>query len=152
MNNTQSKIIEESKLDYQDAFNMFDKNGDGMITSDKLLSFLTKCNYDINISDVKEIIRKVDTKGNDKIDFADFVKAMETSNMNSSPEEDILSIFRLFDRDRSGMISKIQMQSILKQFGEMLTDEEISEMIIEADVDGDGFINYEEFVRMMMFH
>ena len=31
-----------------------------------------------------------------------------------------------------------------------LTDEEVDEMIREADVDGDGQINYEEFVKMMM--
>ena len=29
-------------------------------------------------------------------------------------------------------------------------DEEVDEMIREADVDGDGQINYEEFVKMMM--
>ena len=36
--------------------------------------------------------------------------------------------------------------------GEKLTDEEVDEMIREADIDGDGQINYEEFVRMMMAH
>lgn len=31
-----------------------------------------------------------------------------------------------------------------------LTDEEVDEMIREADIDGDGQVNYEEFVRMML--
>jgi calmodulin len=34
--------------------------------------------------------------------------------------------------------------------GEKLSDQEVEEMIREADVDGDGAINYEEFVRMML--
>jgi calmodulin len=34
--------------------------------------------------------------------------------------------------------------------GEKLSDEEVDEMIREADIDGDGQINYEEFVKMMM--
>jgi len=37
----------------------------------------------------------------------------------------------------------------LHHIGEKLTDEEIEEMINEADIDGDGTINYEEFVFMM---
>ena len=36
--------------------------------------------------------------------------------------------------------------------GDPLTEEEIEEMIKEADIDGDGKIDYEEFVRMMMAH
>lgn len=34
--------------------------------------------------------------------------------------------------------------------GEKLTDEEVDQMIKEADTDGDGQVNYEEFVRMML--
>ena len=38
----------------------------------------------------------------------------------------------------------------MTNLGEKLTDEEVDEMIREADIDGDGQINYEEFVKMMM--
>ena len=38
----------------------------------------------------------------------------------------------------------------MTNLGEKLTEEEVDEMIREADVDGDGQVNYEEFVRMML--
>jgi len=47
------------------------------------------------------------------------------------------------------LISIEELTNVIKILGEKLTNEEIEEMIKEADIDGDGFINYEEFVRMM---
>jgi calmodulin len=38
----------------------------------------------------------------------------------------------------------------MTNLGEKLTEEEVEEMIREADVDGDGQVNYEEFVTMMV--
>ena len=34
--------------------------------------------------------------------------------------------------------------------GNTFTEDEADEIIRDADIDGDGHINYEEFVRMMM--
>ena len=48
------------------------------------------------------------------------------------------------------MILILQLRHVMTNLGEKLTDEEVDEMIREADVDGDGQVNYEEFVRMML--
>jgi calmodulin len=44
----------------------------------------------------------------------------------------------------------VQLRHVMTNLGEKLSDEEVDEMIREADVDGDGQVNYEEFVKMMM--
>jgi Ca2+-binding EF-hand superfamily protein len=49
-----------------------------------------------------------------------------------------------------GHASALQLRHVMINLGEKLTDEEVNEMIREADVDGDGQVNYEEFVKMMM--
>ena len=42
----------------------------------------------------------------------------------------------------------VQLRHVMTNLGEKLTDEEVDEMIREADVDGDGQVNYEEFVKV----
>lgn len=66
------------------------------------------------------------------------------------PQEEILEAFKVFDKDGNGFISAAELRHIMTNLGEKLTDEEVDEMIREADIDGDGQINYEEFVKMMM--
>ena len=65
-------------------------------------------------------------------------------------QEEILEAFKVFDKDGNGFISAAELRHIMTNLGEKLTDEEVDEMIREADIDGDGQINYEEFVKMMM--
>ncbi len=56
----------------------------------------------------------------------------------------------MFDKEGNGTISTKELRHIMTTIGDKLTDEEVNQMIEEADIDGDGVINYEEFVRMMM--
>ena len=44
---------------------------------------------------------------------------------------------------------RILFRYVMTNLGEKLTEQEVDEMIAEADIDGDGEINYEEFVKMM---
>ncbi|KAG8144474.1 hypothetical protein E2320_012982, partial [Naja naja] len=55
----------------------------------------------------------------------------------------------LFDDDETGKISFKNLKRVAKELGENLTDEELQEMIDEADRDGDGEVNEQEFLRIM---
>jgi len=43
----------------------------------------------------------------------------------------------------------VQLLSVMRNIGEKITEKELEVMIRVADLDGDGRVNYEEFVRMM---
>jgi calmodulin len=58
-------------------------------------------------------------------------------------EHEMRMAFEVFDRDGSGTISSEELQLVMKQLGENLTDREIQEMVEEADKDGDGTIDCE---------
>jgi Ca2+-binding EF-hand superfamily protein len=46
--------------------------------------------------------------------------------------------------------SGLQLRHVMINLGEKLTDEEVNQMIRQADINGDGQVDYEEFVKMMM--
>ena len=65
-------------------------------------------------------------------------------------EEELREAFKVFDKDGNGFISAAELRHVMTNLGEKLSDAEVDEMIREADVDGDGQVNYEEFVKMMV--
>ncbi len=57
---------------------------------------------------------------------------------------------QMFDVNGDGWISRDELRTVMNNLGEKLTDQELDAMIKEADLNGDGRVNYEEFVRMWM--
>lgn len=53
------------------------------------------------------------------------------------------SLTDLISQDGNGYISAAELRHVMTNLGEKLTDEEVDEMIREADIDGDGQVNYE---------
>ena len=142
-------ISEETKADYMDSFNMFDTNHDGTINSQKIGEIMRKLGKNPTEAQLIQLIENVSKSGSDKIGFDDFVDLMEQKNKENDSEIEIINTFQIFNTENNGLISNQELFHIIRTFGETLTDDEIEEIIAEADVDGDGYINYEEFVRMM---
>ena len=91
--------------------------------------------------EVKKMIAQVDREGKGVIEFTDFMQLMTGKISERDPREEILKAFRLFDDDSTGKISLKNLKRVARQLGETMTEEELQEMIDEADRDGDGEIN-----------
>lgn len=70
---------------------------------------------------------------------------------DTDSEEEIREAFRVFDKDGNGFISAAELRHVMTNLGEKLTDEEVDEMIREADIDGDGQVNYEGNTFLFLF-
>lgn len=81
--------------------------------------------------------------GNGTVDFMEFIRLMAKKFVEEDLNSDIREAFRIFDKDGSGTISAGEFKSIMMNLGERLTEEEAEEMLMEADINGDGTIDYE---------
>lgn len=99
--------------------------------------------------EIKKMIADIDKDGSGTIDFEEFLQMMTAKMGERDSREEIMKAFKLFDDDNTGFITLKNLQRVAKELGENLTVEELQEMIDEADRNGDGQIDEEEFFRIM---
>jgi calmodulin len=144
------QLTEEQIAEFKEAFSLFDKDGDGSITTKELGTVMRSLGQTPTEAGLQEMIKEVDANGDGTIDFPEFLNLMAKKMQDTDTEDDLKEAFKVFDKDNDGYISAAELRHVLTNIGEKLSDEEVDEMIREADIDGDGQINYEEFVKMMI--
>uniref|UniRef100_A0A182IY95 EF-hand domain-containing protein n=1 Tax=Anopheles atroparvus TaxID=41427 RepID=A0A182IY95_ANOAO len=143
------ELSDEQRQDIKEAFDLFDSEGTGMIDTKELKVAIRALGFEPKKEEIKKMIAEIDKDGSGKLSFDDFVQLMTVKMAEKDSKEEILKAFRLFDDDETGTISFKNLKRVAKELGENLTDEELQEMIDEADRDGDGEVNQEEFLRIM---
>jgi len=144
------QLSEEQISEFKEAFSLFDKDGDGTITTIELGTVMRSLGQNPTEAELQDMINEVDADGNGTIDFPEFLTMMARKMRDTDSEEEIKEAFKVFDKDGNGYISAAELRHVMTNLGEKLTDSEVDEMIREADIDGDGQINYDEFVKMML--
>ena len=143
-------ITDEQRKDLQDIFDQFDKDKDGKISGKELANAMISMGQNPTDDEINEMMREVDLNQDGKIDFDEFMILMTKSSPETQAEEEVINAFRVFDKEGNGLIASSELKHIMMTIGDKMSEEEAEEMVNEADIDEDGMINYEEFVRMMM--
>ena len=146
------QLTEEQIAEFKEAFSLFDKDGDGTITTKELGTVMRSLGQNPTEAELQDMINEVDADGNGTIDFPEFLTMMARKMKDTDSEEEIKEAFRVFDKDGNGFISAAELRHVMTNLGEKLTDEEVDEMIREADIDGDGQVNYEGIFNFLSRH
>jgi len=140
---------EEQIAELKQAFNEFDVDGGGSINTGELGYAMRAMGMNPTEAELLDLINEYDTDGSGQIEFPEFCNMM-ADKMNCTNDEDMIRMaFRVLDKDGTGTISSKTFKHLMTHIGDKLTEEEVEEMINEADKDGDGVLNYEEFVKML---
>ena len=130
--------------EFKKEFDLIDRNGKGSISADDLKRVMTAVGEAVTDEDIKNMIEEADLNTDGVVDFPEFAKMMQQRR-----KQNALAEFQIFDKDGSGTVSAQELKEVLKKFDVDISDETLDGMIKEADQDGDGSINYEEFMKIM---
>lgn len=106
---------------------------------------MTSLGFEAKSNAIFQMISDLDADGNGTIDFGEWLSLMTKRVNDKDSRANINKIFALYDDERTGFISAKNLRRVAQQLGENITDEELDELIVRADVDKDGLVSEEEF-------
>ena len=144
-----SRLDENEINNLKKSFEAIDNSKDGQITFEELKSGLIQLKSNkMNENEIKELFDLIDVDQNGKIDYTEFLAAT-LQKKNYLRNERLLEAFCMFDKDNSGQITKDELLQALK--AEKSQEKEIEKYIQAVDKNGDGKIDYKEFLDLMGF-
>merc|ERR1711879_862685 len=118
-------------VELQEAFKLFDMDGDGMITKDELRKLVEKVGGKMTEGEAKGLIHQADKDGNESIDFSEFSKLWAA--IKGEGEGEMTSVITDCDHFSGDKM------------------EEAKKCIAELDVDKDGRVSYPEFLLVWKY-
>merc|ERR1712093_169770 len=150
-NETPLEFSEEDKKEFRKNFNLFDKKRTGSIPLPDMGTVLRSLGQNPTEAELQALMEEVDKDKSGTIEFEEFVDLMSRTNKTQEQmEEEIKNAFLTFDADNSGYITREELVETLTTMGDPVDEETINGMIAEADLDGDGKIDYKEFTKIML--
>ncbi|CAD5125224.1 DgyrCDS13463 [Dimorphilus gyrociliatus] len=143
------ELSEEQKQEIKEAFSMFDGDNDNNIDYYECKTAMKALGFPGKKEEVLKIMKDYDRNNSGKLSFQDFNEVMTDLILQRDPQEEFRKAFQLFDDDGTGSISLRNLRRVARELQETMNDDELRAMIEEFDLNGDGEINYEEFLAIM---
>lgn len=133
------------------VFDVFDTDKSGSIDARELRKAMTALGFTISRESIEEMIADLDVDKSGSIEFDEFLEfVIARQGDGRDVHNEIIQGFKMFDTDRTGKISLSNLKQVTRLCGARLNEQELKEMIQEADKDGDNEVNQDEFVNIML--
>lgn len=133
------------------VFDVFDTDRSGSIDAQELRKAMKALGFKISKESIEEMIADLDADKSGSIEFDEFLEfVIARQGDGRDVHNEILQGFKIFDTDKTGKISLANLKQASRMCGVKLNEQELKEMIQEADKDGDNEVDQEEFVNIML--
>ncbi|KFZ63495.1 Calmodulin, striated muscle, partial [Antrostomus carolinensis] len=107
------RLSEEKIAEFKEAFSLFDRDGDGCITTKELGTVMRSLGQNPTEAELQDMVGEVDADGSGTIDFPEFLSLMARKMRDTDSEEEIREAFRVFDKDGNGYISAAELRHVM---------------------------------------
>merc|ERR1719324_881370 len=144
-----SKLTPQESEIIDVAFDSF-KDEAGYITTERLKTAFEKIEQLGDIKDIQLLIDDIDENGDGKIDEAEFRHIMTRKFLGEDDDQSFVHAFEMLDENKDGFIPLVELRQILMREGQSpLSEQEVDELMMFADLDNDGLIDYRCFLRWL---
>ena len=142
---TIAKLSKEEVAYVEECFQKADLNGDGHASPDEL----KQCFQDIDGEIIDFYITLNDINMNGTVELEEAKEMYALLTYKTEPSQDLIrQMFSGLDRNKDGTISAVELQMFCKLFKPKESKEmAFSELLLKLDANGDGRIDYAEFVK-----
>ena len=144
-----SILTDEKLKECKIIFDLIDKDKDTKLTPEELGPALRVCGASPSQQELDMVIQSSGDKSN-LITFEKFINIYENLINNQDSEEDIINELKKLDKNGSGTITVNDLKNLLANYGDVLTKEEVDDIIQEANADKGGNINIEKFAKILL--
>ena len=141
-----SSFTGDEIMSMKTAFAKLDCNGDGQLSHAEVHAALGEMMPE---EDIESLLKEMDADGDGQIDYQEFLSGMKKKVKEPESVKMLKEAFRVFDSNGSGMVSKDYMRITFMNTGNS-TSLEVDEMLSVLDVDNDGNIELEDFLRIFI--
>jgi calmodulin len=142
-----SRLTPQEKELIDVAFESF-KNEQNLITTEGLQEAFRQIMGAEDEADIQMLIDDIDENGDGSIDEEEFRHIMTKKFLGEDNDSSMVHSFEMFDKDKDGHIPATELRTILMTEGQApLTENECDELLMFADLDGDGLVEYKSFLR-----
>lgn len=152
----------------REIFTLFDKDSDGMVGVNELGTMLRALNLNPTEEEVKSLKQEIDPTNAGKFDQNSFMTTVVKRGKDTDTLEELIDSFKVMvdsvDNEKQQkirveryfiqifyLIFKFRFKLFVCNKGEQMDDSEVEEILIDCDVvDNDGYINIEEFSKIIM--
>ncbi|XP_048471993.1 calmodulin-like protein 4 [Rhincodon typus] len=139
---TQDEIHE-----FKECFSLYDKKRKGKISAGDLITVMRCLGTSPTPGEAGRHLLHHKIERNGELDFSTFLAVIHQQRQQEDPQKEILEAMLMTDKQKQGFITATELRTKLTQLGEKLTNQEVDDLLQEANIPPNGIVKYEDFIQ-----